>query len=241
VKGLKPGAYEVQAVLPDYSYKDEYSSVRKLVVHDRGCAQTNFSAIPNGHISGRIVDSNGHPVKKAVVVLIRADAEGRVSMGDEVAVDYVDNEQGRFEMGKISPGEYLLGLSITSSPDAEEPYPTTYYPGVRDRSQATLLRIGLAEKLPDLVLSLPAKLRERTVQGVVVWPDGSPAAGAEVHLSDQDHPELIANGTVEVDASGRFKLIGYEGIRYWVLASTYDSKECMPSRHSSKQKATSRG
>ena len=42
--------------------------------------------------------------------------------------------------------------------------------------------------------------------------------GAEVHLTDHNHPEYIATGTVNADAQGRFTLTGYEGLTYWVLA-----------------------
>ena len=69
------------------------------------------------------------------------------------------------------------------------------------------------------MLRLPPRLVERTVQGFVLWPDGTPAAGAEVYLADREHPGWIANGTTETDAQGRFTLAGFDGITYWVLAS----------------------
>jgi hypothetical protein len=224
ISGLKSGEYEVRASLPEYYYEDEYS-VRKIKVYDRGCAREDFAAIPNGQISGRIVDAEGNPVKKAKIVLIKPDIEGYLSMRNEIAADYVNDEKGRFELNQIPPGEYLLGLNVTFSPDADEPYPPTYYPGVRERTQATRIKVGLGEKLREYILRLPPKLSERVIEGVVVWPDGSPAVGAHVHLTDQNHPGWIANGTVETEASGRFTLIGYEGVSYWVLANIYKPKQ----------------
>lgn len=220
VTGLKGGEYEVRADLPEYYYRDEYLT-RRIRVFDRGCAREDFAAIPNGQLSGRIVDAEGNPVKNAKIVLIKPDVKGYLTTRDDIAVDYVDNEKGRFELNQIPPGEYLLGLNVTSSPAAGEPYPPTYYPGVRERAQATIIKVGLGEKLPEHILRLPPKLSERIIQGVVVWPDGSPAAGAQVHLTDENHPGWIVNGTVETDASGRFTLIGYEGISYRVLAYIY--------------------
>ena len=217
--GLKPGEYEVSARLPDYYYKDEHST-HKVRVSDRGCAEASFAAIPDGRITGQVLDAEGRPVPKAKVVLISPKAEGPLTMRDEVSTDYIREEnQGRFEFGQVPPGEYLLGLNVTFSPDAEEPYAPTYYPGVSDRALATVIKVGLGQKLKDYVLRLPPRLTERTVQGFVVWPDGTPARDAEVYLADREHPGWIANGTTKTDAQGSFTLTGYDGITYWVLAS----------------------
>jgi 5-hydroxyisourate hydrolase-like protein (transthyretin family) len=217
--GLKPGDYEVSAALPDYYYKNEYST-HKIRVYDRGCAEASFAAIPDGRITGQVLDAEGKPVSKAKVVLISPKTEGYLSMRDEIATDYIhDDPQGRFELEQVPPGEYLLGLNVTFSPDEDDPYPPTYYPGVTDRSAAMVVKVGLGQKLKDYVLRLPPRLGERTVQGFVAWPDGTPAAGAEVYLADRDHPGWIANGTTKTDAQGRFTLVGFDGISYWVLAS----------------------
>lgn len=224
ISSLKAGEYEVRAALPDYYYKDEYS-IRKIKVSDRGCAREDFAAIPNGQISGRVVDAEGNPVKKAKITLIKSDADGFLSMRDELASAYVDDEEGRFKLTRVSPGEYLLVLNVTFSPDAEEPYPPTYYPGVRDRAEATIIKLGLGQKLSGYTLRLPPKLTERVIQGSVVWPDGRPAAEAEVYLTDENHPGWIANGSVKTDTSGRFTIMGFEGIRYWVLANVDSPKE----------------
>ncbi len=223
ISGLKAGEYEVRAGLPDYYYKDDYS-VHKLKVLDRGCARADFAAVANGQITGRIIDADGNPVKKGKVSLIKADAQGFVTMRSDIGFNYLDDEQGRFKMDRIPPGEYLLGINITSTPGGDAPYPATYYPDVRDRSRATVIKIGLGEKLSDYTLRLPAKLTERTIQGVVVWPDGTPAVGAEVYLTDQNHPGYIA-GRDKTDATGWFTLVGYNEINYWVLASIYEPKQ----------------
>ena len=218
--GLKPGEYEVQAALPDYYVKDDYYAARKLSIYDRGCASADFAAISNGRISGRIMDIEGLPVKKAKLVLLTADAQGTLSMRDEAGMDYVDDQQGRFEIGQVAPGEYVLGMNLTFAPDAESPYPPTYYPGVTERAEATTIKVGLGEHVKDLVLRLPPKLVERTVQGVVVWPDGSPAVGAEVYLADVNHPGYTVTGWEhKTDMQGRFTLPGLNGLTYWVHAN----------------------
>lgn len=217
--GLSPGEYEVSAALPDYYHRGERDA-HKIRIQDRGCAEASFSAIPDGRLAGQVVDAEGKPVPNARVVLIRAKAEAPLSMHDEVDSEYVrDDPRGRFEFEQLPPGEYLLGLNVTFSPDAEQPYPPTFYPGVSDRALATVVKLGMGQKLKGYVLRLPPRLAERSVQGVVVWPDGSPAAGAKVELTDERHPGWTANGTAETDAHGRFTLTGYDGVTYRVHAS----------------------
>lgn len=85
--GLKPGEYEVSAALPDYYYKGEYST-RKVKLYDRGCAEASFAAIPDGRITGQVVDAEGEPVRRAEVVLISPKAGGHLSMRDYDGVSY---------------------------------------------------------------------------------------------------------------------------------------------------------
>jgi hypothetical protein len=53
----------------------------------------------------------------------------------------------------------------------------------------------------------------------VIWPDGRPVKVAEVYLTDRNHPGWIANGTVKTDGEGRFTLVGFDGLTYWVHAN----------------------
>ncbi|HEV2861245.1 MAG TPA: carboxypeptidase regulatory-like domain-containing protein [Pyrinomonadaceae bacterium] len=219
VTHLKPGKYKVGADLPPQYYRDEYTE-KELEVYDRGCASAHFAAIPNGVVSGRVVTAEGEPVAKAKVVLVRADLEGPGGMGDEAGVDYMEDKEGRFEIGQVPPGEYVLGVNVTWMPQPHSPYPPTYYPGAADRSGAAVIKVGLGERVADLLLRLPPPLAGRKVHGVVVWPDGTPAAGAEVYLSDVNYPDHTATGwDHKTDAQGRFTLTGLEGVTYRVHAN----------------------
>lgn len=217
VTHLKPGKYKVEADLPSHYDRGERTA-EELEVYDRGCASASFAAIPNGVVTGRVVTAEGEPVTEAKVVLVRADLD-RPGEHEEAGVDYMKDKEGRFEIGQVPPGEYVLGVNVTWMPQPDSPYPPTYYPGTADRSGAAVIKVGLGEKVPDLLLRLPPPLAERKVHGIVVWPDGTPAAGAEVHLSDVNHPDYTATGwDHKADAQGRFTLPGLEGVTYWVHA-----------------------
>ena len=216
---LKPGAYKVSAELPPQYYRHVRGDDATTIA-DRGCAEVSFAAVPNGVVSGRVVSAEGEPVRKAEVALLRADAEGPLGLGDEAGKDYMDDAEGRFEIGQIPPGEYVLGVNLTAAPTSESPYPPTFYPGVTERAEASVIKLGLGEKAPDLLLRLPPPLGERGVSGVVVWPDGTPAAGAEVYLTASHRPGYNATGWGnQTDAEGRFTLRGFDGLTYFVQAN----------------------
>lgn len=212
--GLESGKYKVRAVLADYYYEDEYST-REVEVNDRGCVREDFVAHNDSRIAGRVVDEEGRGVAEFNVELIPANSPDtmRLTGLDETWTD----EAGRYEIERVAPGRYLLGINITSSPTLKSPYPRTFYPGVTERSQAAVITIGLGQKLTDINIQLPVKLIERTVQGFVVWPDGRPAANVDIYLEDVNRPDRCINDcSAKTDAQGRFTLQGFAGYTYIV-------------------------
>jgi hypothetical protein len=163
---LKAGKYQVEPLLPAYFHKDQYS-IRHVEVEDKGCATEDFSAIPDGQIKVRVIDSEGKLVKQTHLSLIRTDAIGFLSMNEDIARESYANDEGEFVMDLLPPGEYFLTVNVTFSPNAENSYPPTYYPGVTDRDKAIVIRLGMGEKQEGYTINLPSKLKERLIKGVV--------------------------------------------------------------------------
>src|SRR6266481_3252850 len=137
--GLSAGRYKVHAVVPDY-YRQDQNWIRDVKLNDRGCAHEDFFAQNDSGITGHVFRPDGTALAKANVELMPVERESiqRLS-GDETWAD----EKGEYELGEIPPGRYLLGINLSSSPSNEQPYPRTFYPGVTDRSRATVIEIGL--------------------------------------------------------------------------------------------------
>lgn len=227
ITGLKPGEYKVEADLPDGYKKGQYNSEQEFSVKDRGCANVSFWAQSDNRIIGRVLEADGSIPKKVRLSLIEAtQKETGISRRDEAAHAYFDakeerNKDGRFEFGypyALEAGEYFLGINISENPDEGAPYAPTYYPGVTDRAQATILKVELGTVIDDIVFQLPPKLHKQEVRGVVIWPDGRPVANAEVYLQDETRPGWSVNGFQKTDAQGRFTLIGYVGFNYEIIA-----------------------
>jgi hypothetical protein len=215
--GLAPGSYEVYAELPDYYYKDDYST-RTLKLNDRGCSEEDFIAVNDSSISGQILKPDGSGLLKANVELIPLETAENVVL-DNIDYDWTD-EEGLYTLEKIPPGRYLLGININSTPDDDCPYPRTFYPGVTERSKATVIDVGWGDKLTGIDIQVPPKLSEHTVSGFVIWPDGSLAAGVDVYLAQVNFLSRCVNGcSFKTDAQGRFTLRGYDGSTYKVITT----------------------
>jgi hypothetical protein len=110
-----------------------------------------------------------------------------------------------------------LGFNLTWAPDKDGPYPRTFYPGVKTRSEAALITVGEGEKLKGYDMTLPPRLSEREVKVTVVWPDGRPAVGARVYY---EMNEVTSPGeSVETDAKGQATLTLFDSYPYIIYST----------------------
>ena len=211
VKQLKPGKYKVEPEFPP-NYSSEQKS-EEVMVDDRGIAQVGFEAYIDGQVTGRVFDKEGNNFNS---IFLKLDGEGKSVSG------FSTGEDGVFKIEGAPPGEYVMYLELQSHDhDKNKPY---YYPGTFERDKATKIRVGLGERVDGLEFRLPAEYAVRTIEGHVVWDDGTPAAEVEVHLLCPR--STTPNGltiefmppSTETDKEGRFRLEGFTGETYWLEA-----------------------
>jgi len=218
--GVPPGTYRIGVELPPTLTTEEPKEVE---VFHGSCAEVDFLAETNGRITGRAVDSNGQPVADAWVDVIPADTERAKDPG-EASFD-TSQPDGTFELGPLAAGSYLIGVNLRWFPTLESPFPPTYYPGVRDRTQATAIRLEEGEKLALQDFHLPPRLREIPLEVNVLWPNGNPAV-ASVYLWQEG--ETASWFAEQTNTDGTRVLRGLEGHTYWVHATmeTRDGEVC---------------
>ena len=181
--GLPAGDYDAFPQLPDnlgaVSDRDKQDDLLRFAgrdpVHliDGACGQMNFIVQFSGVVSGKVVDAKGEPIKDVELTLVSEE-------DDEREWQTWTDKEGRYEFYMVQPGGYLLGFNIVSAPDKDDPYPKTFYPGVKTRAEASLITVGEGEKLKGYDMTLPPSLRERQLNVTVVWPNGTPAANVQV-------------------------------------------------------------
>ena len=208
ISGLAPGTYKVRIDLPEGL--SIYNPEVELKVHDRGCREAFFLVEPDTRITGKVIDAQGLAAADVLMELVPFSRE------DKAYPNFVrTDKEGRYVMKLLKPGRYHLGVRITGSAGSTYvPYPQTYYPGVKDRSQATVITITEGQRIELDELVLPARFIERTLNGIVINLDGTPVAGAVVWLKERQYNDSDMPYRRETDNEGRFSYPVYEGIKY---------------------------
>jgi hypothetical protein len=206
---LPAGEYRIETV-PPAGYVAAVPGSTVTVV-DRGCTRINLEARPDGLIAGRLLESRGRAVSGTVGIHRDGDDEPARFISGSAAAD------GSFALRTVPPGNYYLFVDVRSPEGRTQRF---YYPGVANTNSATTIRVGLGEHVDGQDLRLPMEIETRTIEGSVLWPDGSVPQRAVVRLRC---PEGGASGVegepaVRTDARGRFQLQGTAGGRYWLIA-----------------------
>jgi hypothetical protein len=130
------------------------------------------------------------------------------------------DKEGRYALKLVKPGRFHLGVRIFGLAGSTYiPYPKTYYPGVKDESEATVITISEGQHIELEELVLPPRLIERTLNGTVVDSDGTPVAGAIVWLKERQYEDSDMPCRRETDSEGRFSYTVFEGIKYSLNAN----------------------
>ena len=211
VTRAKAGDYTVEVMLPKGYTTEE--TTQKVKLDDRGKATSAFELYRDGSVTGRIVDVDGKPFNSILLHLV----DGRKNIYGNST-----EENGGFEVYGVPPGRYLLHLTLESeNVDRTMNY---YYPGTFDRSKAKVLVVGDSQEVGNLEFKLPPNYKVRTIEGRVLWADGTPAADAEVDLlcpkSLSPNGYTVENSptTTKTDTNGNFKIEGFIGESYWLEA-----------------------
>jgi hypothetical protein len=213
VAGIPVGAYEVE-VLPPANFSTRYLQ-RKIEIKDaRACRVEDFSLHLDGRIRGTLVDVTGKTVAGIRIDVVPAAQPLQLSLVHPP--NPVSDTAGRFELVDIPPGQYLVGVGLRPSMDAEIAFPSTYYPGTSEVSAAKVIEVGAGTQVDLGVLNLPEALRTHTLTGVVVMPDGTPVHKAHVALYSTRF--LQGGMAVSTDELGRFRLRVHEGLSYTIRA-----------------------
>ena len=217
------GEYRVRADAPPGTYFEVSRPVVRLA-DPRGCAEVDVALHSDGHVAGRVVNSRGEPVPHLALQL---GPPARMDDGWSLSTlaGRTDTD-GRFDIGKVPPGSYLLGFNTEQNSSNGLPvYPRAFLPGVTARLQAEVIELGPGQRVTTADFVVPEAIPFTTIVGTVLEQDGRFAAGVNVYLkADSDAGRLIGPAVV-TGIDGRFSLAAVEGQSYRVLAERVDPGE----------------
>ncbi len=105
------------------------------------------------------------------------------------------------------------------------------YPGVFDKAKATVLTIASGDKLQDFDIHIPSQRPTRTIEGRLLFSDGSPVDAESVEFASEEGPDQRQDHVyVKTDAEGRFRLSVLEGLKGTLHGNLYsfsrDTAKC---------------
>jgi hypothetical protein len=208
---LPAGHYKLRAELARYvaSPPDEL----KFDLTGHGCFPLELPLQSNGQISGHVYDEHGTPLSNETVELMDRESNGLGEMRTET------DESGRYQFDGVRPGDFFIGVNLSGPPTMEHPYLRTFYPGTEVRDSAALLHLEEAAQLTGEDIYVRTKCELRTVQGIILWPNGQPATNATISLAYPDYP-WHSDSQSGPDARGRFSVQVLTHLRtiLWVQA-----------------------
>jgi hypothetical protein len=171
---------------------------------------------PEAQISGRITDEDtGAPIAGVTVVVFKQVA---IPAGGAQA-----DENGRFVIRSLEPGDYTLSISTNSKPLARPrpnppskpgvAYRRTWYPGVHDSQGALSIQVPPGGKLDGYDIRLRA-VPVLPVRGIVEM-EGAPGP-VHILLSEERGVGQLSIGTLE--KPGPFEVINIPAGGYRLLA-----------------------
>jgi 5-hydroxyisourate hydrolase-like protein (transthyretin family) len=212
LKNLPAGEYKVTATVPSgYLSGPE----RTIVIHDKGCAEVNWSFSYDGYVRGRVADLDGTPVTHLMVELERKDPN---SFNGLATVDIKETgEDGRYDFSGVNPGNYIV-VANNFGTSSTMPYPRVYYPASRSLEGSLPVRVGASASVDDVDVVMPRAWKKVTVTAKVQKEDGTPAPGAEVDGYEVKDPTSITPMSAVTGEDGLVTLSVYDGQEYYLTA-----------------------
>jgi hypothetical protein len=226
-RDLPNGQYTVTPELqPNWTYDQTWFDQRFVKsVSDGSCAKVDFQMQGTTRLRGRVTvppgKQFGAPMDGTVgLQTVVAIPVGLQKTNDRSGVRGTVYPDGRFELWPIAPGDYYVGINISSSPTPQAPFTPTYYPGVTGKKAAHVVHLDEGET-KYIEFPPPEFATKRTVHLVAIGSDGKPLPKVRVTLEDLQHPGNMFNDMVDVDldANGAGTIDVYAGVAYHLHAS----------------------
>ena len=221
-------AGRVQISAHKAGYLDEWlgrTSASELLALGPGqtVADVKITLMKTGAISGTITGEAGEPIRASVRLLPRNTApQLPLSMGG-IAGTQTDG-RGRYRIGSVPPGEYVVSALSLENPDARTVGPDgrdrefrfveTYFPGSLQPRDAAPVRVNEGNVVNDINIQL-ISTPSGTAEGQLTHVSGLPVQGQQVAFMGRDRIRFSA---LPMDG-GRFRIAGLAYGEYEVVAS----------------------
>jgi Carboxypeptidase regulatory-like domain len=201
--GVADGTYKAELAKSGFRTNRDAPALRPFrVLAGLNSVRLELLMVPQGTLSGRVLDGHDQPVAGAEISLLQDGAVGSITVSDE---------KGAFSFVGVRPGSYFLsarppgGLKPPTA-DREQGYGwvPTWFPGVDEPTAAAKLLVLPGAELSGQDIKLLARPLH-SLRGMVRDANGDPAAKRLITLNEsfglkpmEVHAASAKDGTFEV-------------------------------------------
>ena len=132
------------------------------------------------------------------------------------------DEQGRFEFSSIAKGDHVLVANHKGQLSSRQPFTQIFYPNVTERERAAMINVAPGQILNDVDIVIPQLEETVTIEGVLRYSDGKPAAGHYVKFNAaQSETKVDGNVTERTESDGRFTLTVLKNLKGELVSESY--------------------
>lgn len=224
ITNVPPGNYVAQAAAPGFIAVDEspnpFGKTTTLLINkDETVQDINFDLVRGGVITGKVTDSDGHPLIEETVSISNAEPNPRSYVTPRTART---DDRGVYRIFGISPGNYKVAAG------ANEPSPSwgasgfrqTFHPDTTDASQATTISVTEGSETTNIDITLKGVGRTYSVRGRIIDGEtGQPLPNVEYGLKvwlTPNHSSGMTDGSLS-NSNGEFKWANLRPGKYAVF------------------------
>ena len=195
---------------------DEATKQITIALADKKHAGLDLRFEVDNAIRGHVYDPSGRPMNGVCLRLVPADGTKGPYLAD------CTEKEGAFEVDEIPPGRFVIVVNDDGKVSSSEPFTTFYYPNVSRREDATVFQVGPGEFVENVQIYAPVAAETITVEGVLLYSDGKPAADLRVEFKSEKTGERDSSDAgANTDSKGRFSIKILKGQRGRLYGTMY--------------------
>ncbi|MGJ5813214.1 carboxypeptidase regulatory-like domain-containing protein [Paludibaculum fermentans] len=200
------------------------SAIRLQLTAGQELKGLRYFLTPQAVIAGRVIDDEGEAVQGAQVTVLRPRKVRGKNTWLPDGQNVRTNDKGEFRVANIQTGRYIVMAQswmqvAMESGSAQRPatsYVPTFYPGVTEAAQATLVEATPGAELTGFDITLK-RVPVFRVRGKVLTAEGQPAKNFHASMGSREGGSFgVAGRMIQSKEDGSFEMAGVPN-GSWVL------------------------
>lgn len=202
-----------KAVEPQQNQRQNETGSYTTYLFPNGSSGYDFYYDSSNTVEGVVTGPDGKPLKGADITFVKEDGEE-----PDQRIEQTD-DNGRYIIPQLSPGKYYIAVNSHGFVSADNPFLTTYYPGVQDIKKAVIIDLKGGDALKNINIRIPDIAPTIWISGKVVYADNVPVDEADVKFESIDEPKkVIGNSKMRTGKNGEFKINVLKGLHGEIAA-----------------------